>query len=253
MKPTAALALLAATMLAGIGAAQQPAFDDRPKITVTGEAVVNVRPDRIVVTLGIESSDNDITLAKGNNSSILKRALGIVRSQGVAEKDIQTDHLSIEPRYGDNYRRESFLGYFVRNTLVITLDDPARVEGLVVQLLQAGVNYIHGVSFQTTELKQYREQARELALKAAKEKATKMAAVLGQSIGSPIQIGESPRGWGWNGSSWSSSSWGNARGSAMSYNVLQNIDAGATENLEAMALGTISIRAQVSVTFGLTH
>ncbi len=64
------------------------------------------------------------------------------------------------------------------------------MEELVTKVLQAGVNYVHGIDFQTTEFKKYREQARNLALRAAKEKAEMMAGVLGQSAGAPIQINE---------------------------------------------------------------
>ncbi len=44
-------------------------YDERPKITVSGEAVVNVRPDKIVINLGIETWDINITVAKGRNDS----------------------------------------------------------------------------------------------------------------------------------------------------------------------------------------
>ena len=116
--------------------------------------------------------------------------------------------------------------------------------------MQSGVNYIHNINFQTTEFKKYREQARELALNAAKEKAEKMAATLGQSVGDPIQIGE-----GYGGSNWwyysSWNSWGYGRSNVMSQNVMQNIESGMGEISETIALGKISIKANVNVTFEL--
>jgi uncharacterized protein YggE len=233
-----------------VWAQQAQMYDDRPKITVSGEAVVNVRPDKIVVTLGIETWDTDIMAAKQKNNDILKKTVAAIKESGIPEKEIQTDHLSIEPRYKNDYRKEDFIGYFVRNTLVVTLTETDKVEGLVTKVLQAGVNYIHGIDFQTTEFKKYREQARDLALKAAKEKAEKMAGVLGQSVGVPIQINENFSGspW-WYYSSWSG--WGYGRNQGMSQNVIQNVQAGAGEISDTIALGKISIRANVSVTFEL--
>ena len=69
--------VLGAAVLVLCGAAwgQQAPFDDRPKITVNGEAVVNVVPDKIVINLGIESWDPDITAAKQKNNDLLKRTL----------------------------------------------------------------------------------------------------------------------------------------------------------------------------------
>jgi uncharacterized protein YggE len=152
-------------------------LDDRPKITVTGEAVVNVKPDRIVLSFGIETSDQAIAAARQKNADAFKKAVAAIKECGIPEKDIQTDHLSIEPRYKDGYRGGAFLGYFVSNTVAVISNSPEKLEDLVTKLLEAGVSHIHGIEFQTTEFKKHREQAREMALKAAKEKAEKMAAV----------------------------------------------------------------------------
>ncbi len=225
-------------------------YDNRPKITVTGEAVVNVKPDKIILSFGIETWDANINVAKQKNTEILKKALAAVKDCDVPEKEIQTDQISIEPRWDDSYKRQNFVGYFVRNTLVVTISDVEKVEKLVTTILQVGVNYIHGIDFQTTEFKKYREEARELALKAAKEKADKMAAVLGQTVGAPIQINENYSGspWGY----WSSwYGWGRGRSSGMSQVNVQADRGSSNEIADTIALGKISIRASVSVTFEL--
>jgi len=224
--------------------------EEHPRITVTGEAVVRVEPDKIIVSLGIETWDADIMLAKQKNSNILKKAIAAIKELGIADKDIQTDYLSVEPRYKDEYDKEHFIGYFVRNIFAVTLSEPGKVEELVTRILQTGVQYIHGIDFQTTEFKKYREQARDLALKAAREKAEKMAGALEQSIGAPIEINENYSGspWGYY-SSWSG--WGYNRNYGMSQNVLQEVQGGGSEISDTIALGKISIRANVSVTFEL--
>jgi hypothetical protein len=178
----------------------------------------------------------------------MKDAIAVIKVSGIQDKDIQTDYLSIEPRYDNNYEKKNFIGYFVRNTFVVTVAEPDKVEVLVTGVLQSGVNYIHNINFQTTEFKKYREQARELALNAAKEKAEKMAGTLNQTIGDPIQINEGYGGYNW----WSSwSGWGYGRTNMMTQNVMQNIDSGAGEISETIALGKISIKANVNVTFEL--
>ena len=225
-------------------------YNERPMITVNGEAVVKVQPDQIIITFGIETWDKDIMLAKQKNNDAMQKAMKVIKESGVPDKEIQTDYLSIEPRYDDSYEKKDFIGYFVRNTFVVTLSNPEKVEELVSAVLQSGVNYIHGIDFQTTEFKKYREQARELALIAAKEKAEKMASALGQSIGDPLQISEGYGGgdW-WYYNSWSG--WGYGRSNTMSQNVIQNIPSGSDNISESIALGKISIKASVSVTFEL--
>ena len=248
MKAIALTAILIIMAVCPAWAQQEQMYDDRPKITVSGEAVVNVKPDKIVVTFGIETWDIEIMVAKQKNNDILNRAVAAIKALGIPEKEIQTDHLSIEPRYKSDYSKEGFFGYFVRNTFVVALAETEKVEEIVTKVLQSGVNYIHGIDFQTVEFKKYREQARELALKAAQEKAEKMAAVLGQSIDAPIQINENYSGspW-WYYSSWSA--WGYGRRQGMSQNTIQNVEGQSGEMSDTIALGKISIRANVTVTF----
>ena len=233
-----------------IQAQQGQLFDDRSKISVNGEAVVKVQPNEIIITFGIETWDKNIMIAKEENNKIMKKAVAVIKESGIQDKDIQTDYLSIEPRYGDNYEKRNFIGYFVRNTLVVTLSETDKVEDLVTGVLQSGVNYIHNIDFQTTEFKKYREQARDLALNAAKEKAEKMAGALGKSIGDPVQISEGYGGSNmWYYSSWNG--WGYGRSNYTSQNVMQNINTGPGESSETIALGKISIKANVNVTFEL--
>jgi uncharacterized protein len=226
---------------------QSQMYDDRPKITVNGEAVVYVTPDRIIVSLGIETQDMEIIAAKLKNNEILAKTVDVIKELGIPGRDVQTDRLSIEPRYRSDYRKEEFIGYFVRNTLVVTLSEAEKVEVLITKVLQAGVNYIHGIDFQSSDFKKYREQARELALKAAKEKAEKMAGVLGQAVGAPIQINENM-----SGSNYSYySGWGRSQTMIQNSNLILDSRSGSGEISDTIALGKISIKANVNVTFEL--
>jgi uncharacterized protein YggE len=250
MKIRLLTSLLILTAISSVYAQQTQTFDDRPKITVNGEAVVKVQPDQITLTFGIETWDKNILTAKQQNNEIMKKASVIIKESGIPEKNVQTDYLSVEPRYDNSYEKKNFIGYFVRNTFIVTMTQPDKVEDLVTKILESGVNYIHSIDFQTTEFKKYREQARELALIAAKEKAEKMAGALGQLIGNPLQISEGYGGsdW-WYYSSWNG--WGYGRSNMMSQNVIQNIESNPGEISETIALGKISIKANVTVTFEL--
>lgn len=256
-KTTLALALLfACAALPSFAQLPAPAT---PRIHVTGEATVYVKPDKILINLGIETWDMEIVAAKTKNNEILAKAIDVITDAGVAEKDIQTDQLSIEPRWRDNVGTRQdpqiFLGYFVRNSLVVTLTDVSKVENLVTEVLEAGVNYILGIDFQSTEFKKYREEARELALKAAREKAQKMAAVLDADLGPVSEIRDHGSGssgyypsWGGGGGFGGG---GGQRGYAMSQNTAIEVSGGSGENSETIALGKIAITASVSVSFEL--
>jgi uncharacterized protein YggE len=231
-------------------AATPRAADDAPAsrtIMVSGTSEVRVVPDEVILTVGVESVHVDMETAKAENDAIVERALGLLDAFGVESRHAQTDFINIEPRYDTYYDRKTFIGYFVRRNIAITLRDLTQFEGLLSALLDAGVTHVHGIDFRTTELRQHKDQARALAIQAAEEKAAAMAAELGQSLGRPILVREEHSGW----ASWYSSWWGSYWGGSMAQNVVQNMGDGEWSTDGALALGQIAINAQVSVTFEL--
>lgn len=235
------LALCAALLVAGTANAQE----DR-RITVTGEADVRVVPDEVVLTLGVETDDLDLSTAKAENDARVSRVIEAAQNAGLPENLIRTDYLGIEPRWDFDGRERYFLGYWVRRSVSLTLRDIDAFEGLLSAVLEAGANYVHGIHFRTTELRSHRDQARSLALQAAREKAEMMAQELGHTVGGTVLIREDRSSWWSSYGGW----WGGGRGGFMSQNVVQNAPAGGgTEGVTAP--GQISVIAHVTVTFDL--
>jgi uncharacterized protein YggE len=132
---------------------------------------------------------------------------------------------------------------------VVTLRDLDKFEALLADALEAGVNYVHGIQFRTTELRTHRDEARALAISAAKEKAEALAGELGQEVGDPKMIEEVQNSW-WSGyNSW----WGANLANGMTQNVIQEMGTGILSGDGSLAPGQISITARVSVTFQLTN
>jgi hypothetical protein len=258
--PTKNFSLLAMALILGLilsawtmsqSASTQPESKTNPgHITVSGDAEVRVVPDEVILTLGVETWDEQLEVAKLQNDGRVKTVLELAQSYGIESRHIQTDLISIEPRYHDNYEKDRLIGYFVRKTIVITLKDISKFEDLLTDILAADINYVHGIQFRTTELRQHRDQARALAIQAAREKATALAGELGQTIGRPTSIQEEHAGW-W---SWYGAWWGSRWDGYMAQNVVQevggnnfNSDAGDS----AIAPGQITVNARVTVTFEL--
>jgi uncharacterized protein YggE len=179
---------MALLTLAKPGSAQEGC--PRPRlISVQGTAEINVAPDEAVLSLGIESRDKVLAAAKSQNDTRAAKVLALARAAGVAEKDIQTSALQMGPDYSDE-KVPRLLGYTVSQTIAIRLRDLAKYEALITQLLEAGVNRVDGISFQVSQPRKYRDEARSKAIAAAKEKAIAMATALGQTVGKPWEISE---------------------------------------------------------------
>jgi uncharacterized protein len=216
-------------------------------ISVRGDAEVRVVPDEVILTLGVETSDDNLQTAKKINDKTVKQVVDTIKSF-----DVPDEHIKLEYLYIDQTRCYSCLNgdYVIRKTIVVTLRDLSKFEDLITETISAGVTNLHGVEFRTTELRKYKDQARELAIEAAQEKASALAKGVDQKLGVPTNIQEdyvsSYSGY----SSW----WGSYYGSnAYAQNVVQEITSGDTSSLDGALPGQISVRAQISVTFELEN
>lgn len=217
-----------------------------PGISVTGEAEIQVMPDEVIITLGVESKSAQLQNAKSENDQRVNAVIAALKKAGVKESAIQTDFFSVNPEYrsADTTQPES---YTVRKRMMVTLSDIDAFERVISGALRAGANVIQGIDFRTSALREHRDKARSLALKAAQEKASAMAVELGQTIGRPLQIIEQRGGyWSYYSGGW----WGGHNYGGMSQNVMQSAG-GSAEGAGTLAPGKIKISASVSATFEL--
>jgi uncharacterized protein YggE len=213
-------------------------------ITTSGDADVKVLPDRIELTLGIETRDKDLHVAKKQNSARLKKTMSVLHEMGIADKQIQTDYISIDPSY--EWNRGTTVDYYVvQKTLVVSLKELSRFEALLTGVLQAGVNHVHSIDFKTNELRKHRDRARAMAIQAARDKAVALAKELGQKVGRPHTIREDSGGW------WGPRRWWGGRYSAQSQNIQQAAGSGGPSETGGLSLGQITVSANVTVSFEL--
>jgi len=225
----------------------QPVCDSSRTVQVTGSALINVTPDRALIQLGVQSNGATTDAVQFANSVAIQKVIKAVLAQGVEAKDIATDVYVIEPVY-ENYDSLYIKGYRINNIVAVTLRDVKKTSAILASALEAGANQVINVEFYTSELRKYRDQARELAMKAAKEKAQALANAAGAEAGCVLNINEN---------SWSYyNGWWYGRNQNMwMQNTVQNTAPGAgsggSAGDEPISLGQISIKAEVGATFGL--
>jgi uncharacterized protein YggE len=237
MRSTGIIIVLALT------ASRLSAAEPLPRtVSTNGEAVVHVVPDEVVVALGVETFAPRLEEAKKANDERAAKLVKTVRAAGVEERHIQTDVLQLEIRYRSSRPSEGIDGYYARRAYSVTLKEPKKLESLLDAALTSGANQILGISYRTTELRKHRDQARTMAIKAAKEKAVALASELDCTVGAPRTITEGYAGY--------QPYYG--RFNAMSQNSTQVAGGEASEGGEPTPFGQIAVNAQVSVTFDLS-
>jgi uncharacterized protein len=183
------VALIAARSMAG-----EEGKPPTRTINVTGTATVKTVPDEVTLSIGVSNTNPALETAKKEVDAAIKKVMAVVKEMQIEARDVQTDRLSMHPqlRYDDDddAKPPVFVGYCVSNQVCIILRDTAKCEELITSLFAAGVNTVDDVSFQTSKLREYRDQARLMAVKLAKEKAALIADEFGMKVGKPITIRE---------------------------------------------------------------
>jgi uncharacterized protein YggE len=238
MRHFTTLALLALPLLA-----EAQDLSNGSNVSVSGDAEIQVTPDRVRLSFGVETRDKVLAQARARNESGVKTVLAAVASLGIDPSDMQTDFIKVDMHYqnGDGTAVDY---YTVEKTIAVTLKNVSRFEDLLNAALDAGANHIYDVDFTTTELRKYRDEARALAAKAAQEKARDLAATAGMKlVEKPVGISTSSYG----GGSW----YGRFRnGAFVAQNVYQSAG-GSSVSTGSVALGKISVTATVGMTFHL--
>lgn len=225
--------------------AADPLCDSNRTIQVSGSASVKIVPDRVLVQIGVQSNASTIHGAQVTNNTTIQKVIRALQTAGIESKDISTDHYIAQPIYED-YTNLYIKGYRINNMVAVTLRDVDKTSEVIVSALEAGANQIANIQFYTSELRKYRDQARDLAVKAAKEKAQALAGAAGAQTGCVLRISENSRSYynGWYGRDFGT----------MSQNVTQNAvspSQGAQDDSGPVSLGQISVEATVDVTFAL--
>jgi uncharacterized protein YggE len=197
---TAAGAMAAAMLLGGAGLAAHgsstvhlAAAISKPQdpkcatgvtsVTVDGYATAQVAPNEITISLGIQTQATKATVALTDNSTKANALVAKLISDGVAQDDIQTSNLSIQPVYSGP--KQVLTGYQVNDTLTVTLLDLSTAGGIIDDAAQIAGNSVvlNSISFSVQNDGTVLAEARAAAVRQAHAQAQAMASAAGMALG----------------------------------------------------------------------
>ncbi|GAA4643537.1 SIMPL domain-containing protein [Pontixanthobacter gangjinensis] len=207
------------------------AKDGRSVISVSGAGEVSKAPDVAVFVAAGE--------AIAENSVKMRSVFQTLEELGIAESDIQTSNVGVEPVMEERGRQFSandtripkIIGYRAMNALQIrqrSLDDYGAV---LDALIAAGANMVRGPNFGLADDLAERDEARVLAVQDARRKATLYAGAADMKVARILVIDD---------------------GSASSYGTPRN-QFGFLEAMEStpLAKGEITVSQSVQIIFEL--
>ncbi len=184
----------AALLCAPAMAQQNPATQPGPRISVTGEGEVNVAPDMAILNLTVLREAETARAALSANNDAMKQVLAALKEAGVAERDLQTSGLSIQPRYAqpgkDRAGEPKITGYSVSNALTVRVRNLADAGGILDKVVGLGVNQGGGIAFVKDDMKPTLTEARKRAVADAVARARTLAEAAEVKLGKILLIEE---------------------------------------------------------------
>ncbi|MGB8577209.1 MAG: SIMPL domain-containing protein [Pseudolabrys sp.] len=206
-----------------------PAQAAEKLVTVTGEATVAVAPDTAMIRLGVGTQEKTAREASEANAKQMTAVLAAIKDTGVADRDIQTSRLSLQPQYDPNKSGTARLtGFQASNQVTVRIRDIDKLPTVLDRAITAGANEMSGIEFVVSEQSKLLDQARDDAIADARRKADLYAKAAGAKLGRVVSITE--------------------EGSAPPPRPIQALRAGAVP----IAPGEQTLRAIVTVSYELS-
>lgn len=142
-------------------------------ITVQGTAQIMADPDEVSVTANASVTAGTVGSAQEQMNVIVAAATEKLLALGVHDADVVTTNYSYYPRY--NYETNTIIGYEANHTLEITCRDVEMLDGVIGALTDSGFTNIYSVNYDVSNRGELYQQALDLAIQRAEQKALRMA------------------------------------------------------------------------------
>ncbi|MDX2674946.1 SIMPL domain-containing protein [Streptomyces sp. NY05-11A] len=187
-------ALAAPTATAAVRLAPaSPASPASPAtVTVSGEGSASAAPDLAVVGAGVEASAKTSQAALDTQNKAAAALLAAVRAQGVADRDIRTQSVSLNPVYDYTGSTARLKGYQAAQSFSVKVRQVARTGAVLQAVTDAAGDAarINSVAFDLSDPAPLRARAREAAHDDAHAKAEQYARLSGRWLGRLVSFSE---------------------------------------------------------------
>ena len=160
-------------------------------ITLTGKGTVDHAPDIAMISLGVQVEAKTAAEAMAQQTEKMNGVFAAVKAAGIADRDMQTGQLSLNPVYEyPNNARPRLTGYQASNQLSIKVRKLDTLGKTLDAVVKGGGNTINGVSFSIDKPDQFQNDARIEAIKDAAAKAELYAKAVGYKVKRIVTISE---------------------------------------------------------------
>jgi uncharacterized protein YggE len=167
-------------------------------VSTSGTATVKVDPDKVSVTIGVDTNGSTAEEAAKQNAELMTKVIAALKALGITDDQISTNWYSVYPTY--DYRsppcieiypqppdcapKNEITGYRASNSLSVTMDADEDVGKVIDAAVAAGANNVSGASFFVSDERQQeiRDSLIEKAITNARSRADKAADAVDMNV-----------------------------------------------------------------------
>jgi uncharacterized protein len=165
-------------------------------LSVSGNAFTKVKPDRVVISIGVETTNKTAKASLAANSELMNKTISSLRNLGVKENETSTSSFTISPNY--NYTESGTIlnitGFTVTNSIQIDSSTLANISSWIDAAVASGANSINSIDFRISnnKLEDTKNMLIKDAIANAEEKADIASSALGLKVNGlkSITVGE---------------------------------------------------------------
>lgn len=167
-------------------------------VSFSAEGEVYVVPDIFEINLSVlTEGDKNLDKLQKENSQKMNKVIDFLKNNNIKKEDIKTVDYRIEPRYqySNCFNKDicpppEIIGYSISQTLIVKIRDFEKISSVLNGVVENGVNKVNGLNFTVDNLEKYQKEAREIAIKKAKDRAKEIAKQVGFDLGKIIAFNE---------------------------------------------------------------
>ncbi|MGH2652120.1 MAG: SIMPL domain-containing protein, partial [Actinomycetota bacterium] len=147
---------------------------DEGGLEVTGIGRVEVRPDTLVVNMGVSSEAESATGALDAVSEGARAMLAAITENGVPQREIQTTTLNVQPQFDE---QGNITGFTATEMFRVSIQDLEKAGAVVAAAVTAAGDdaRVEGMSLEVADPETAKQAARKLAIEDAVRRGEELA------------------------------------------------------------------------------
>jgi uncharacterized protein YggE len=184
------LAVLVAVLGASPAVSAADTYTGPPVLTTTGEAALNVAPNRAFVRIATEGRAPAAKDAQRTDAEAMTAVRTQLHQLGLADDAVRTISYDLQLEFDYTGGKQIPRGYVARHTIELRVDDVDKLGEIVARAVGAGAGSVAGIRFDVKERDQLERDALRKAVEDARARADAAAAGAGATVGGIIRIEE---------------------------------------------------------------